>query len=280
MLHDLSGHVAFVTGATQGIGRAIARRLAAHGAPVIVSASGHSREGLEETCALIRRSGGKAAWLSCDLNDGDARATLVAEAEKFFGPIDVLVNNAASQGAWAPPSKIDLKARRLAFEVNLHASIDLIQQALPAMRKSGFGRILNITSQSVYQPPLPYAGNPKFTHAMTIYGASKTALDRYTVGLAGELHGTGIHVNGLLPHRIAWSESADQIARASLPVNPDWVEPLTMMAEAAFILIAGAHSGLITTSRELLQRTQSPLHALDGRTLIGDATTIPTASDY
>lgn len=274
MAKDLLGHIAFVTGATMGIGRAIARRLAGQGAQVVVSASGRSEAGLQETCDLIIGTGGAARWISCDLSNADARAGLIARAGAFFGPIDILVNNAASNGAWAPPSKIDLKARQLAFEVNLQASLDLIQEALPAMRKAGYGRILNITSETVQQPAPPFVGNPKFIHALTSYGASKAALDRVTIGLAAELFGTNIHVNGLAPYKIAWSEAADQLSRATLATNPDWVESLEMMAEAASILISGSHTGVVTTSRQLLERTDTPLRAFDGETVIGDATSL------
>jgi len=267
----LSGHIALVTGASRGIGRATARRLAAEGAAVVVTATARSAEGLQQTCALIEQEGGRAAAVEADLADPAARADLVARAAAAFGPIDILVNNAATITAYAPPSKIDLPARQAMFEVNLQAPIDLIQQALPAMRAQGWGRIVNITSETANQPPIPYAGPAKFIHALTLYGASKAALDRYTTGLAAELHGTGIHANALAPYRIALSESAEAVARQMAKANPDWVESLEMMAEAAYVLIAGRYTGLVVKSREVLQLAQQPLHALDGKTVIGDA---------
>jgi NAD(P)-dependent dehydrogenase (short-subunit alcohol dehydrogenase family) len=270
----LAGRVALITGASRGIGRAIARRLASHGAAVVVTASPRSAQGLRETCTLVDQAGGRAALLETDLVDAAARATLVAKAAAFFGPIDILVNNAAAIPAYAPPSKIDLPARELTFEINFHAPVDLIQQALPAMRERKWGRILNITSETSNQPPIPYSGPPKFVHALTAYGASKAALDRYTLGLAAELHGTGIHANAMAPYKIALSESAEAVARKTAATHPDWVEPLEMMAEAAYLLIGGSLTGLVTKSRDVLQLTQSPLHALDGKTVIGDALTL------
>ena len=270
-MEALSGHIALVTGASRGIGRATARRLAAEGASVVVTATARSTEGLRQTCALIEQAGGRAATVEADLADPAARADLVARAAAAFGPIDILVNNAATITAYAPPSKIDLPARQAMFEVNLQAPIDLIQQALPAMRAQGWGRIVNITSETANQPPIPYAGPAKFIHALTLYGASKAALDRYTTGLAAELHGTGIHANALAPYRIALSESAEAVARQMAKANPDWVESLEMMAEAAYVLIAGRYTGLVVKSREVLQLAQQPLHALDGKTVIGDA---------
>jgi NAD(P)-dependent dehydrogenase (short-subunit alcohol dehydrogenase family) len=275
----LSGHVALVTGANRdGIGRAIARRLAAHGAQLVLHASGPaSRPGLEETRSLIVDAGGSAACVEADLTDGEARATLIGRAAAFFGPIDILVNNAGKITAYAPPSKIDLPARQAMFELNFQAPVDLIQQALPAMRAQGWGRIINITSDSVKPPNLPFLGPPKFIHALALYGASKTALDRYTIGLAAELHGTGITVNATKPYAIAWTQGADQLVQQTLKTHPDWIEPLDMLAEAAFLLVTKDTTGLVLNSREILQMHQAPLHALDGKTVIGDAKTMVAA---
>jgi NAD(P)-dependent dehydrogenase (short-subunit alcohol dehydrogenase family) len=278
-MDGLNGHIALVTGASRGIGRATARRLAAEGAAVVVTATAKSAEGLRQTQAMIEDAGGRAAGVEADLADAASRADLVARAAAAFGPIDILVNNAAAITAYAPPSKIDLPARRAMFEINLHAPIDLAQQAIPAMRAKGWGRILNITSETVNQPPIPYAGPPKFVHALALYGASKAALDRYTTGLAAELHGTGICANALAPYRIALSESAEGVARQMGKSNPDWVESLEMMAEAGFILIAGGFTGLVMKSRDVLQMTQCKLHALDGKTVIGDALSLVTLEE-
>ena len=271
---SLAGRVALVTGASRGIGRAIARRLAAHGAAVIVSSSARSIDGLVDTVALITAAGGRAAAEPCDLADAAARATLVARAARHFGAATILVNNAAAIPAYAPPSRIDLAARRTGFEINFQAPVDLMQQALPAMLEAGRGHIVNLGSEMAAQPRLPYPGPAKFVHALAAYGASKAALERYTLGLAAELHGSGVHVNALAPHKIAVSESATDVARQMAARHPDWLEPLEMMAEAAYLLVSRSLSGLCISSRALLQQLQAPLHALDGRTPIGDASTL------
>ncbi len=273
-LNTLEGRVALVTGASRGIGRAIALRLAAHGAAVALTSSARSEQGLHETRERIAALGGRAMVLVADLADETARGGLVACAAAEFGTVDILINNAAGISAYAPPSKIDLPARRAMFELNFQAPVDLIQQALPGMRARGWGRVVNISSETANQPPIPYPGPSKLIHALTVYGASKAALDRYTLGLAAELHGSGIHVNALAPYRIALSESAEAVARQTAAAHPDWVEPLEMMAEAAYLLAAGNWTGLVVKSRELLQLAQAPLHALDGRSVIGDATTL------
>lgn len=266
--------VALVTGASRGIGRAIARRLAAQGAAVVVHASPRSQAGLDETVALVRAAGGRAAAVAADLAEPAARAGLLAAAGAPFGPVTVLVNNAAANPAYAPPSRIDLAARHAGFEVNFHAPVDLCQQALPAMKAAGWGRIVNLSSEMAQQPPIPYPGPAKMIHGLALYGAAKAALDRYTLGLAAELHGSGVTANSLLPVKIALSESAEAVARQVGASNPHWVEPLEMMAEAAWLLVAGNYNGLVVKSRELLALAQAPLHTLDGKQVIGDATTL------
>lgn len=267
----LDGRVAMVTGASRGIGRAIARRLAAAGVAVVVTASPRSGAELDETCALVRRDGGYAMPLIADLQHEEMRADLVAQATAAIGPVDILVNNAAAITAYAPPSRIDLAARQSMFEINFQAPVDLIQQALPGMRARRWGRIVNISSEMASQPAIPYPGPAKFVHALALYGTSKAALERYTVGLAAELHGTGVHANAMAPHKIARSEGAEIVAQQALAANPDWVEPLEMMAEASWLLIAGSITGMVSSSRGVLQHVQGALHALDGRRVIGDA---------
>lgn len=279
-LATLAGRTALVTGASRGIGRAIACRLAAHGAAVVTSASPRSVEGLRETCGLIEQHQGKAAIAIADLGDAAARSKLVAAAASHFGPIDILVNNAATITAYAPPSRIDLPARQALFEVNFQAPVDLIQQCLPGMRAQGWGRILNISSEMSQQPPIPYPGPAKMVHALATYGASKAALERLMLGLAAELQGTGIHVNSLAPHKIALTESAREVARQIAAQHPDWVEPIEMMAEAAYLLITGSLHGQVIQSRHVLQMLQAPLHALDGKTVIGDALTFARMEEY
>ena len=265
----LAGRVALVTGASRGIGHAIAQRLSAHGAAVVLSASSRSAEALAAARDGIVALGGSAATVICDLVDPTARSGLVAQAEAALGPVDILVNNAAAIPAYAPPSRIDLAARQTMFEVNLQAPIDLCQQVLPGMKARGWGRIVNLSSDMTAQPPIPYPGPAKFVHALALYGASKAALDRYTLGLAAELHGSGVHVNALLPHK-----SAAEVARQTLAAHPDWIEPVELMAEAAYLLIAGRYTGEIAVSRALLARAQQSLHALDGEARLGDAASL------
>jgi len=267
--------VALVTGASRGIGKALARRLAADGAAVVVSASrlGEHRGlvgSLEQTAAEIERAGGRAAAVAADLSSEAARADLVARAEAALGPLDILVNNAAA-GTWALPSACGLKDRRLMMEVNFHAPVDLMQQVLPGMRTRGRGWILNIGSNAAEQPVPPYRSTPEMAHIIAPYGASKAPLSRYTEGLAHELWPTGIRVNSLAPVSIVLTQEAAQFVGHIAKENPDMTEPIEVMIEAAMELVTGTHTGLVVYSRSLLHSVRRPVRSLDGKTVVGDA---------
>jgi NAD(P)-dependent dehydrogenase (short-subunit alcohol dehydrogenase family) len=271
----LVGRTALVTGARRGIGRAIARRLAAHGASVVISSRTVKDEGVEETLGFIRDAGGQAAVEPLELASLASREGFLARASAHFGPIDIVVNNAAMNERQRPSLAND-DARHKVFEVNFHAAADLIEQALPAMRERGYGRILNISSASSTPQEPPYSGAREMIAGLVLYGASKAALNRYTAGLAMDLHGANIHANALMPSAVVITEGSSPVAIAHLRKDPSAAEPLEMMAEAAFLLINGTLTGYVVKSRHVLEMLQAPLHALDGATVIGDAMTIPT----
>lgn len=272
---SLHGRVALVTGASRGIGRAIAQRLAAEGAAVVVCASRLGAHGklagtLEECVAEVTAGGGRAAAVVANLADADERGDLVARAEAAFGPLDILVNNAA-MGRWGPPSTTSLADRRKLLEVNLHAPVDLAQQALPGMRERRRGWILNISSDSARQPAVPYRDTPEAAHAIVAYGASKAALDRYTQGLAHEVAGDGVYVNGLAPVAIVLTQEAARVAGGLARRSPDLVEPVEVMVEAAVELVSERHVGQVASSRPLLHALGRPVRSLDGSRVVGDA---------
>ena len=270
MTNVLSGHVALVTGGRRGIGAAIAKRLAAAGVSVVLAAQTAEDDGLQQTMDAITAAGGRVASTIFDLADGEARAGAVERAAEAFGPIDILVNNAATNN-YAPPSAMDLAFRRLMFEVNTHGPIDLVQQTLPHMKAQGWGRIINITSASREQAELPYSPSHG---AIVVYGASKLALERFTTGLAAELSGTGITTNSYYPTAVCVTGANSEAALTALRKNPQIAESVEMMAEAAMLLMQSGMTGLALPSREVLFLMQSPLHALDGTTVIGDANTL------
>lgn len=179
---DLSGRTAVVTGSTQGIGRAIALRLAEAGADVVVN--GRDREKTDAAVAAMRdESGGSIRGVAADISTDEGAAALVAGA----GRVDVLVNNAAVFDA-RPALDIDDDEWRRFFEINVLAATRLTRLVLPDMMSNGWGRVLNIASDSAVVIPAE----------MIHYGMSKTALLAVSRGFAKVAAGTGVTVNAVI----------------------------------------------------------------------------------
>lgn len=275
MTRLLENRVAIVTGASRGIGAAIARRFAAEGAQVAVVArttqpGGPLAGSLEETVALIEAAGGTAHAIRADLADPADRARIVPETVERFGRLDILVNNAA-WSRFVPIWEAQPRHFDLAFQMNLRAPQDLSQQALPHMREAGAGWILNISSATAdAPPPAPYDANDRYIafnrdgHA-TLYGTSKAALDRLTAGWAVELSREAIAVNALAPVGAVASEGALAVGNWD---ERDHLEPVEAMAEAALQLCyrpASELSGQIARSLPLLKRFGVDIRGLDGQ---------------
>jgi NAD(P)-dependent dehydrogenase (short-subunit alcohol dehydrogenase family) len=268
------GKVAFITGASRGIGRAIAKRLSSEGASVVLCASRLGAHGnlvgtLEEAVSEIQAAGGKASAVVANLADAESRAGLIERASEAFGPIDILVNNAAG-AKMVLPSQTTNEDRLFMYEMNLNGPIDLAVQAIPSMRERGGGWILNITSASATQPSVPYRDSKTAAHIITAYGATKAALDRYTQGLGHELIDDEIFVNAMAPTSIVLTQGADYV-RDIARKNPDMAEPVEMMAEAALELCTGRHVGQVVLSRDIIHRVGRKVRSLDGKTILGDA---------
>ena len=264
------GKTALVTGASRGIGAAIAQRLAAEGARVAVTARTLDRDdspiagSLRETVDVIRKSGGIAEPFVADLaNPAESRHVLVATIAQALGPVDILVHNAAAN-FYQPLEEISAKRFGIAVEVNLHAPLELAQAVVPGMRERGAGWILNISSASAELPRRhPSAG----TSGPLLYVATKAALERATAALAEELHPLGIAVNALAPQAGVRTAASEQYYR--LPEES--VEPVETMAAAALALCSGdprETTGRITRSLEFLVATNTPVHRLDGGALL------------
>ncbi len=233
-----SGRRVIVTGASRGIGAAIAQRLAAEGADVAITARTLDRhaslEGsLHETANRLQHFGGAVAVITADLADPDDRARIVPEATRALaGPIDILVNNAAA-AIYQPLLDFPLRRRRLTFEVNVHAPFDLAQAVLPSMVEQGEGWVVNVSSATaqVWQPPFRLGSLGSTTG---VYGASKAALNRLTNALAAELATSGVRINTVEPRAAVMSEGAEVLTGGSLQI--DQIETMEEMVEAVVAL--------------------------------------------
>lgn len=180
----LAGRTALVTGAANGIGAALAARLAADGAAVAVV----DITDASATVAEITDFGGKAAHYQADISDGAAVARMAAAIQETWGEVDIVVNNA---GIYPRYDLLDitLEAWRHVFAVNVESQLHTIQAFAPGMKRKGWGRIINIASNSVGLQV------PGATH----YVASKMAVVGLTRGAATELGDFGVTVNAVAP---------------------------------------------------------------------------------
>jgi len=248
------GRVAVVTGASRGIGEAVARRLAEEGARVALAARTVDPDprqpgSLTEVVDSIRTSGGDAIAVRCDLSKSEDRQYLVAETEARLGTVDILVNNAAVTFL-EPIEKFSRKRFDLMVEVQLWAPCELTQLVLPAMKANGEGWILNISSRAAniaLGPPFDEVQKAGFT----VYGAVKAALDRMSNAMAAELYDQGIAVNALAP----WDNVATPGAGHHALVDGFTLEGVEWMAEAALVLCSsppGQLTGMVAYSQPLL----------------------------
>ncbi|GAA4972707.1 SDR family NAD(P)-dependent oxidoreductase [Yinghuangia aomiensis] len=264
-----AGRRALVTGASRGIGASLARRLAAEGADVAITARSLDTSAklpgtLAEVGERIAAHGGKVALIGADLANEDDRERIVPEAaEALGGPIDILVNNAA-MGVYAAVADYPLRRARLHYEINVIAPLHLAQAAIPGMRERGEGWIVNVSSATAKPwpgPPFVLGGTGTGT---TVYGSSKAALNRLTNGLAAELHGAGIRVNTVEPRAAVMSEGAQELVGHI--VRPDQIETMEQMVEGALALCdcPADYTGRVGVSLDLIEEFGRTVRSLDG----------------
>ncbi len=269
MPNECEGRVALVTGASQGgTGTALAIRLAAEGARVAITA--RSAEGLERTRKRIEEVGAAPLVIECDLADPDGgRDALVARIEAAFGPLDILVNNAAI-GSYQPFDTFSAADLECSQQINVWAPWVLCQQAIPGMRERHQGWVLNMTTSVAALPPGPPFANSGPSKTGTLYGGSKAMLNRFSVGLASEVEGQGIGVNTLTPQAAILTPALEPALEKGA-IHKDLFEPLETMVEAALALCAASPDLLharIGYSLDLLLELDRPVRSLDGRTLL------------
>jgi len=184
--NKLNGKVAVVTGASKGIGAAIAKSLAAEGAAVVVNYSA-SKDAAEKVVAEISSAGGRAIAVKADVADAAQVKTLFAEAEKAYGKLDILVNNAGIYD-FHPVEDITEADFHRQFDINVLGTVLATQEALNHFRAEG-GSVINLSSIAAANPP---AGT-------SVYSATKAAIDALTKSHAKELGGRNIRVNAIAP---------------------------------------------------------------------------------
>ena len=190
MTGELEGKRALVTGSSSGLGEAIAKRLAAEGARVVVH--GRNLERAERVAAEIRAAGGEAHVALGDLMLDDQASGVCDTADAVLGGIDILVNNAGGESAGAGQATFfDAKPEEWlkTYNGNVVCAIRMIQRFAPGMKDRGWGRIIQISSLVSHRPNL----------VIPDYAAAKAGLNNMTVGLSLALAGTGITVNSISP---------------------------------------------------------------------------------
>ena len=185
-MNRLEGKVVVVTGAAQGIGAAYAEGMASQGARVVVSDVADT----SAVVARIKEAGGSAIGCTTDVTDNESLKAMVELAESEFGPIEVLVNNAAIFASLTlkPFTEIDEDEWDLVMRVNARGPFQCVKAVLPSMQKNGRGKVINIASGTFLR------GAPMFCH----YVSSKGAIVGQTRALATELGKDNIHINCIL----------------------------------------------------------------------------------
>lgn len=233
-----TGKIALVTGSSRGLGAAIATRLAAEGATVVLTARTMEPDpkyqgSLRETRDRILAAGGSAFAFPADLSHADERDQLFAETVDTVGAPDILVNNAAVTFL-RPLSGFPDKRVRLMLEMHLLAPLHLCQLAIPAMRERGHGWILNVTSVGGDLPQGPPFSDFDRTAGFGVYGTAKAALNRLTKSLAAELFDDGIAVNAAAPTNPVATPGAGTLDLAKTDT-----EDIALITETAAILCSG-----------------------------------------
>jgi len=183
----LEGRIALITGASRGIGAAIAKRFAAEGAHLILTA--RTVGGLEEVDDAVRAAGGEATLVPTDLLDMDKIDHMAAAVHERFGKLDVLVGNAGTLGVLSPMGHVDPKIWDETMALNVTVNYRLIRAFDPLLRQSDSGRAIFVSSGAAHGSR-PYWGP---------YSASKAALESLVQTYAGEVAKTSIRVNLVNP---------------------------------------------------------------------------------
>lgn len=186
-LFDIRGKVAIVTGASRGIGQAIAEAFAEAGVKVVVSS--RKQEGVDEIASAIKAKGGEALGIAAHNGDKAALQALVQATVDAYGTVDILVNNAATNPHFGPVLDAEDSMWQKTFEVNIMGNVWLTQAVVRVMREKGGGKIINVASVNGLRPG----------RWQGIYSITKAGVINLTQTLAMELASDNILVNAIAP---------------------------------------------------------------------------------
>ena len=251
---DLSGRVALITGASRGIGRAIADAYADAGASVVLSS--RTQSDLDAVADAIEADGGTALPVAAHTGDMDAIAALVETTTDAFGGIDVLVNNAATNPHFGPVLTAEASHFAKTFDVNVTGYWRMVKACYPIMKAQGGGKVINLASVAGQQP---MAG-------MGVYSASKAAVLMLTQTLAAELAGDDIQVNAIVPGFIKTDFSKaiwgnEDLHNAVIAQTPQHRMAVPDELSGLALYLASSASNFVTGAA----------HRIDGGLLVGSA---------
>lgn len=210
---DLTGKVAVVTGASKGIGEAIARALGEFGATVVVSS--RRLEAVETVAEQLRAAGITASAVAAHMGDMAQARALMDEVIARHGGVDIIVNNAATNPVFGPMMNADESVFQKIMAVNVQGPLELCKRAVPVLRSRGGGSIVNIASVGGLNPE----------RMLGLYSVSKSALISLTKVMAKEWGGMGIRANAICPGLIKTKFSQalwqnDQVLKQALAMAP------------------------------------------------------------
>ena len=186
-LFNLDGKVALVTGASKGIGEAMARGLAEFGAKVVVSS--RKQEAVDEVATALKADGFEASGIAANMGKLDDIASLVDKTVETYGGIDIIINNAAANPVFGPIQNTDERAFDKIIDVNLKGPFELCKKAYPILKQRGGGSVIHISS----------IGGLKPEAGIGIYSVSKAAIISLTQAMAQDWGADNIRVNAICP---------------------------------------------------------------------------------